>query len=145
MCLAIDWFHKYIRPVQKFHRAHIWGLSDSYAHDFKIFSRIHGLDDWTYLQNRNNDINIWCLWNKLQWYADKCKIVFYSRKRIKIPYKINNYQLKICLSITDLGGTFDSKLTVKCHISLKTSEALRSNGFCIQDCKEFIGIRTLKI
>ena len=118
-----------------------------YADDLKIFSAITCIDDCRKLQSELDHIQSWCIDNKLYLNTSKCKILSFTRRQIayEYAYNIDNKSLSRCNTYKDLGVMFDLKLSFNDHITLKVSEAMKSYGFIIRNCKKFTDIEVLKI
>lgn len=118
-----------------------------FADDLKIFMEINSTEDCLTLQSNINNVSNWCLANKLDLNIDKCKVISFTRKmsyRIH-PYKISENILLRVNSITDLGIIFDQKLTFIEHINNLCSDASKSLGFIIRNCREFTDLNSIKI
>nr|CAI5854974.1 unnamed protein product [Callosobruchus analis] len=118
-----------------------------FADDLKIYSSITDVQDCLNLQTQLSSIQIWCDRNKLDLNISKCKVVSYTRRKIYhvYNYNINGSALERCSTVKDLGVLYDEKLTFNSHISQKVSEALRSYGFLVRNCRQFYNIRPLKM
>lgn len=118
-----------------------------FADDLKIYKKITCSEDCLLLQNDINQVQRWCLSNRLHLNASKCKVVTFTKKHSSIEnlYFIDGMPLSRLNSTKDLGVVFDSKLSFTDHIHLKVTEATKMIGFIIRNCKMFTNIKSLKI
>ena len=118
-----------------------------FADDLKIYKKITCSEDCLLLQNYINQIQRWCLNNRLHLNPSKCKVVTFTKKHSSIEnlYFIDGMLLSRFNSTKDLGVVFDSKLSFIDHIHLKVTEATKMIGFIIRNCKMFTNIKPLKI
>lgn len=118
-----------------------------YADDLKIFASIKTGNNCEYLQQQLNIIQSWCEHNKLYLNVKKCKVMRYTRKHnvVEFPYYVLNDILEVTNSVRDLGVTFDSTLSFSIHISTIVSEAFKSYGFIVRNCRNFTDIKPLII
>jgi hypothetical protein len=63
-----------------------------YADDLKIYHEIKTLEDAQFLQNKLNDLDNWCNFNKLKLNVEKCHSISFSRKPVKnvFSYSLGN-------------------------------------------------------
>lgn len=110
-----------------------------FADDMKIYREIKDISDCQLLQNDLIALNSWCENNMLSLNINKCKIMTYHRKTnfINYDYLINNTMLTRVFETTDLGVTFDTKLTFNKHIENIKQQAVKMLGFVIRSSSEF--------
>lgn len=119
----------------------------AYADDLKLYLRINTLTDCLFLQSCLNDLEVWCIENRLGLNAAKCNVVSYSRSRSPFihNYFIDNIVLNRLDQITDLGITFDTEFNFIPHISNIVSSALKRLGFIIRNTESFTLEDTFKL
>ena len=118
-----------------------------FADDLKIFSSISCIDDCQSLQLQLQQIDSWCITNKLMLNVNKCKVVSYARSldTVKFNYMIGNSQLAQANDIRDLGVTFDTKLRFNLHVETKVKAASRMLGFIMRTCKDLTNLDCIKL
>lgn len=118
-----------------------------FADDLKIFTEVHAIDDCRRLQTDLDNIQTWCINNKLHLNPVKCKVVSYTRKQLvhEYAYHIDTTELVRCTSCKDLGITFDSQLTFNDHVTQKISDAMKFFGFIVRNCRSFTDVNALEV
>jgi Reverse transcriptase (RNA-dependent DNA polymerase) len=118
-----------------------------FADDLKIYTSIKDVDDCRLLQTFLNQINDWCLKNRLSLNVSKCTVVSFTKKynTIIYDYNIDNNNLERHNSFKDLGVIFDSKLSFSEHISHIVSSSSKMLGYCVRNWSSFSNIDTLKL
>lgn len=116
-----------------------------FADDLKLFSNIRSEVDCDSLQEVINNLQDWCILNKLHLNVDKCKVLSFTNRKTSynFNYRINDIILSRCTDTKDLGIVFDHKLSFNKHINLKISEAMKMLGFIIRNCKNFNNMQAL--
>ena len=117
-----------------------------YADDLKIFTSITSFKDCYDLQQDLNELQKWCVNNKLNLNINKCRIVTFTKKQspILFPYSMNATPLTRQSSVRDLGVWFDSRLSFSQHVDYTVSAANKTLGLIIRTCKSFSSVRALK-
>jgi len=110
-----------------------------FADDLKIFMPVRYVMDVYILQAEINSLSRWCSANRLSINVSKCNVMSFYRtlNPLILNYFFDGNQLRRVTSITDLGVTFDHKVTFSTHIDkiiLKSNSML---GFIIRMTKEF--------
>lgn len=110
-----------------------------FADDLKIYCAVHSISDCLYLQHQLELLESWCQVNGLQMNPNKCRVVSFTRKLIPVTYTyiFSGVDLGRATSVTDLGVTFDSRLSFSDHIINSTKAALRTLGFIVRTTKPF--------
>jgi hypothetical protein len=89
-----------------------------YADDLKLFMTMKCIGDCQLFQRDLDRLGEWCLSNKFDIKACKCKSIFYRRniRPIEFVYSINGAALKRIDEIKDLGVIMDGKMSFLPHI-----------------------------
>lgn len=117
-----------------------------FADDLKIYLVIKSINDCILLQRDLDAIFSWSIRNKLLFNVSKCVSLRFcrSKNRIWYDYSMDGKILKSVKTHTDLGITFDEKLTFTVHASTIANEAYRTLGFIIRNSSSFSNFNTLK-
>ena len=102
-----------------------------YADDLKIYYTVENTNDHLNFQSDLDRFSNYCNENTLKLSLNKCKIIKFTRKRIKHNYQyfLSGLQLESVESIKDLGVVLDSKLVLDTHIFNIINNAFRVYGF----------------
>ena len=118
-----------------------------FADDLKLFKVINNIYDCITIQNNLDILSDWCIKNRLHLNVDKCLIMIFYR--IKNPllysYSLSNSNLCSVAEISDLGITFDTKLSFSRHVSNITGKALKMLGFILRVASDFKNTSTIRI
>lgn len=117
-----------------------------YADDCQLYRNITSLSDCVELQNDISNINLWATKNHLQLNIKKCHICSFHRSKnhIKFQYSIVNDILERPELISDLGVTFDPKISLIPHINKLIAKARSRLGFVIRCSRLFRDLYTSK-
>ena len=118
-----------------------------FADDFKLFTKINGIQDCVVLQMCLDLACTWCTENRLKLNIAKCKVVSYTRRNqtTYFDYNINGSVLERVDSFKDLGVVFDNRLTFVKHITEIITKAYKTYGFIYRNCSDFHNESTLKL
>lgn len=118
-----------------------------YADDLRILKAIGSYSYCLLLQQDIDNLNRWCFTNKLELNINKCKIVTFGRKNVRINffYNISGNVLSRCDEIRDLGVIVDCKLSFVQHIENVAAAALKTLGFIMRNTSEFNNIFAIKL
>ncbi|CAG9133473.1 unnamed protein product [Plutella xylostella] len=110
-----------------------------YADDLKLSMRVRGEADCALLQQDLDAVHQWSLDNKLLFNTSKCAVMSYTRAKnpVEANYRIGADVILRVYTITDLGVTFDTKLTFHDHVKALTANCFRRLGFVIRNAKDF--------
>lgn len=110
-----------------------------FADDLKLVKSVRNDSDVKYLQDDIDNIQKWCIKNKMILNTTKCLHIKYTRKSCKLQseYFIDGKKLQEVSTVRDLGIHIDSKLRFSEHIDKIISEANRSLGFILRSTKGF--------
>jgi hypothetical protein len=116
-----------------------------FADDLKIFRPIKFSSDTQALQSAINQLQHWCISNKLHLNVQKCFAMSYSRKKVSIEncYFIGNTPLKSVNTIKDLGIIFDTSLSFSSHIRSLLSESYKLLGFVKRNTRSFQNLEAI--
>jgi Reverse transcriptase (RNA-dependent DNA polymerase) len=117
-----------------------------YADDLKIFMTIKSLNDCLILQRNLDNLMNWCVVNKFDLNASKCKTITFGRgaNTIDFQYKIGDNVLENVDKMKDLGVWMDERMTFVHHIELMVAKSSRMLGFIKRIAREFHDPCTLK-
>lgn len=118
-----------------------------YADDMKIFHEINSIDDCDGLQSDLDRLVVWSQ-NNLQFNADKCVVVRYTRRTqrsVKFHYHIGNNFLSSKTQVKDLGVIFDEKFYFSHHIVESCKSAYRTLGFVCRSSNFIHNLNTFKL
>ncbi|CAH2088283.1 unnamed protein product [Euphydryas editha] len=101
-------------------------------------------EDSLSLQSDLSELSQWCLDNDMVLNINKCKHVRFGRKvrTYETCYFLGGSPLTKCDTISDLGITFDTKLTFVPHIDSISNKASKMLGFVMRNTKKFKHPRT---
>lgn len=110
-----------------------------YADDLKLSMRVRGEADCALLQQDLDAVHQWSLDNKLLFNTSKCAVMSYTRAKnpFEADYRLGMDVILRVYTITDLGVTFDTKLTFHDHVKALTANCFRRLGFVIRNAKDF--------
>lgn len=117
-----------------------------YADDAKLCHIIEKESEMVMLQNDVNKFNDWCIANKLDLNAKKCKKITFTRKLSPIitNYYIGGVLLENIIECKDLGVTFDSKLTFVNHIESIVNSCKKTLAFVLRVSKLFQNVKVIR-
>lgn len=118
-----------------------------YADDAKLFACVRSEEDCCQLQANLVAFAEWTAVNRLAINAGKCKVISFSRKLapLHFDYVVGGVRVPRVRSCTDLGVTFDLRLTFVQHVSKVASAANRVLAFVTRMCRDFPGTRALSL
>ena len=104
----------------------------------KIYRSIDTHNDSQLLQKDLDAFYNWCLNNCMILYINKCKIINFTRKNVKMTnsYQLCGNNLSNFDGLLDLGVYLDSKLNLKSHIDYVVSRANSVMGFIFRESRE---------
>lgn len=116
-----------------------------FADDLKIFASVTSIDDCIKLQNDLDNLNKWCIANKLFLNLNKCKILTFTRSHNLIlhDYSISNSVLVRVDEMCDLGVTYDTKLNFNRHVHNIVKSSCKMLGFIIRNTRNFINLQPI--
>jgi hypothetical protein len=90
------------------------GFSD----DLKLYMTINNVEDCKGFQSDLDRLQEWCIRNKFDLNAKKCKTISFTRGKhpIEFYYHIGGHQLERVYGHKDLGVVLDSRMTFLNHI-----------------------------
>lgn len=117
-----------------------------FADDLKLFRIIKSPNDAVLLQNDINVLSDWCSKNNLLLNVSKCKVLTFSKKRVKYlhDYLLYESELSRVYKNCDLGIIFDESLTFNEHYLYIQNKASSMLGFINRNCKSFNNPYALK-
>lgn len=109
-----------------------------FADDLKLHEKIQNDDDCKLLLEDINSLSHWCTTHKVYIYlkVEKCFSLTTTNKTIFI-YSIDDTNLKALTVKSDLGITFDDKLSFNQHIDTIIRKAYKILGFIFRSAKHF--------
>jgi Reverse transcriptase (RNA-dependent DNA polymerase) len=118
----------------------------AYADDLKLFMTVKCIEDCERFQHDLDLLHSWCLVNKFDLNADKCKSVSFGRgsKPVVFQYSIGGTDLERVNRIKDLGVIIDDRMTFVSHIEAVVAKSARMLGFVKRISKEFSDPYTYK-
>ena len=116
-----------------------------FADDIKIFVPTVSPQSSELLQSDLDNINNWCMDNKLYLNVNKCFIMSITKKAVatNYNYKVNNLDLKRVQLIIGFGIIYEFKLQLMLHIQSVISECSKLLGFIIHNSSSFQNIGTV--
>lgn len=113
----------------------------------KLVKIINNQDDTVDLQVDINNIQSWCLANRLLLNTNKCKFMHLSLSKhvINYNYSISNSYIELLKIFKDLGVILDSKLNFSAYTEKMNNKAMRDLGFIKRTCRSFRDPQSLKV
>ena len=117
-----------------------------FADDLKLFRAVYSSSDCIKLQSDLYKIVHWCIQNDMSLNVDKCKVMSFSRRRrlVDFTYRISDSNINRVTLTTDLGVTFDSRLTFCPHIDHVVGKAFRLLGCMYRYCRSFNNLQSFR-
>lgn len=110
-----------------------------FADDFKLFRNIGDIEDCRQLQADINNVENWCLMNRLKLNIKKTSVLSLTRKRdtVTFDYTLLAGEISRVAHVRDLGVVVDSKLDFRLHVNSIVLRALRHIGLISRLTKKF--------
>lgn len=107
-----------------------------YADDTKVFRSIKTMEDRNDLQKDVDRVATWSTNNQLTRNVGKTYHMSYGKQAVDSLYSLNHIIIEKCVTVRDLGVTFDSELTFKPHIQSIARRLSQMAGAARRFCLE---------
>ena len=118
----------------------------AFADHLKLYCRIKGLIDASFLQHQLTTFASWCKMNCSTLNINKCTVITFTRSRLHVitNYKLDRRPIARVDQIKDLGVVLDSMLSYSLHTSYVVDKASKNLGFIFRMTKHFKNFQCLK-
>ena len=116
-----------------------------FADDIKLFSKVANSADSHSIQCSLNQVINWCQLNHLNLNISKCFVVRFTRSAspVHYGYSLGNNVLEDKKLVTDLGVSFDAKLSFSNHVFNLISSCHKAYGFIYRNSRDFTKVETV--
>lgn len=117
-----------------------------FADDVKVFSTVSSQDDCLRIQRSLEDLDRWCIENRMDLNFLKCQVITFHRcaSPLIFNYRVRGEVLSRVQEIKDLGVIFTSTLNPETHILTISRRANRMLGFILRFSKHLRDMTALK-